>query len=398
MLRRLYSTLASNPLKDVVIVGAARTPVGSFRSTLSAKSAPQLGAIAIQGALKQSGVEADAIGEVLMGNVISAGLGQAPARQAALLAGLPESTICTTVNKVCASGLKAVMLGAQSILLGNHDNIVAGGMESMSNAPFYLNARNGFAYGNQEVLDSILSDGLMCATYKIHMGECAEETAAKYNITREQQDAYALKSYRRAAEAVQTGKFQREIVAVNVETRKGTTIVNEDEEYKRIDIGKVANLKPAFIKTGTITAANASTLNDGASAVVLGRAGASNARPLARILAMADAECNPKSFAIAPSLAIPKALRQAGLTASEIDLWEINEAFGVVALVNMQLLELDPEKVNKFGGAVALGHPIGSSGCRLLVTLVHQLQPGQKGCVAICNGGGGASAMIIERL
>lgn len=374
--------------------------MGSFKSSLGAKSATELGAIAIKGALGRANVLPSEVEEAILGNVISANLGQAPARQAALRAGLPESTICTTINKVCASGLKAVMLGAQSIALGASGIVIAGGMESMSNAPHYLpNLRSGQSYGNATLIDSITGDGLTCGKYKIHMGECSEELAAKLGITRAMQDEYAIQSYQRAAKAVEEGRFKAEIEPVMIESKKGNITVSEDEEFKKVDFTKVHTLKPAFVPTGTITAANSSTLNDGASAVVLSHLSRVGSRtPLARILAMADAECNPKEFGIAPTLAIPKVLQQAGLTAEQIDLWEINEAFSVVALANVQLLKLDPAKVNVFGGAVALGHPIGSSGCRLLVTLVHQLKKGQKGCIAICNGGGGASAMIIEKL
>lgn len=391
--RRAYSTF-----KDVVIVGAARTPVGSFRGSLVSLTAPQLGAIAIQATLKQASISK--VDSVIMGNVLSAGLGQAPARQAALYSGLPESTVCLTVNKVCASGLKAVMLAAQEISLGLQETMVAGGMESMSNAPHYLpNIRMGLPYGHQQITDSIIHDGLTCAKYHIHMGECAEETATKYNISRGEQDAYAIESYRRAAKATADGLFKSEIVPITMDLgKKGTIMISEDEEFKKINFDKVPSLKPAFQSTGTITAANSSTLNDGASAVLLTKVGSSGGKPLARILSMADAECNPKMFTIAPSLAVPMALERAGLKKEQIDLWEINEAFSVVALANIKLLGLDPGKVNIWGGAVSLGHPIGSSGCRLLVTLINQLKSGQKGCVAICNGGGGASAMIIEKL
>lgn len=385
------------------IVGAARTPVGSFRGALAPKSAPQLGAVAIRAAMERAELDSGTVTEAIMGNVLSAGVGQAPARQAALGAGLPESTVCTTVNKVCASGLKAVMLGAQSVALGAHPAVVAGGMESMSNAPYYLpTARAGFGYGHQTVLDAVLQDGLTCARHRLHMGECAEETAAKYDLGREAQDAYAMQSYRRAAEAWAAGRFAAEVVPVSVEGRRGaTTVVREDEEYAKVDFAKFSSLKPVFASQGTITAANASTLNDGAAAVVLAHVealAAGGAKPMARILAMADAECEPKFFTTAPALAIPRALEGAGLRPEDIDLWEINEAFSLVALANIKLLNLDPSKVNTVGGAVALGHPIGSSGCRLLVTLLHQLRPGQRGCVAICNGGGGASALVIEKL
>lgn len=340
--------------------------------------------------------------EVIMGNVLSANVGQAPARQATLKAGLPVSTVCTTVNKVCASGLKAVMLGAQSVALGFSTTVVAGGMESMSQAPYYVpSLRTGQGYGHTMALDAIIADGLTCSRYRIHMGECSEGVARRLGIGREEQDAYARSSYERAAAAVQSGRFQAEIEAVTVEGKRGaTTIVKEDEEWRKVDFSRMASLKPAFLaEGGTITAANASTLNDGASAVILtSLKHQGNAAPLARVLGMADAECDPREFGVAPALAIPQALEMAGLQVGDIDRWEINEAFSVVALANIKLLGLDAARVNVLGGAVSLGHPIGSSGCRLLVTLVHQLQPGQRGCVAICNGGGGASAMIIERL
>lgn len=347
-------------------------------------------------------IDLNSADEVIMGNVLSANLGQAPARQAALKAGLPVSTVCTTVNKVCASGLKAVMLGAQSVALGSSTTVVAGGMESMSQAPYYVpNLRTGQGYGHVMALDAIVADGLTCSRYRIHMGECSEGVAKRLGIGREEQDEYAQRSYERAAAAVQSGRFQTEIETVTVEGKKGaTTAVNEDEEWRKVDFSRIASLKPAFVpEGGTITAANASTLNDGASAVILTSIKhQGDTAPLARILSMADAECDPREFAVAPALAIPRALERASLQVGDIDLWEINEAFSVVALANIKLLGLDAARVNVLGGAVSLGHPIGSSGCRLLVTLVHQLQPGQRGCVAICNGGGGASAMIIERL
>lgn len=336
-----------------------------------------------------------------MGNVLSANLGQAPARQAALKAGLPVSTVCTTVNKVCASGLKAVMLGAQSVALGASATVAAGGMESMSQAPYYLpTLRAGQGYGHATVLDAVVADGLTCGRYRVHMGECTEGVAKRLGIGREEQDGYAQRSYERAAAAVQAGRFQREIESVTIEGKKGaTTVVSEDEEWRKVDFARMASLKPAFLpEGGTITAANASTLSDGASAVILSSIHHRGTIPLARILGMADAECDPREFGVAPALAIPRALEKAGLQLGDIDRWEINEAFSVVALANIKLLGLDATRVNVLGGAVSLGHPIGSSGCRLLVTLVHQLQPGQRGCVAICNGGGGASAMIIEKL
>lgn len=351
-------------------------------------------------------VNGDQVEEVIMGNVLGAGLGQAPAKQVALQASLPESVVCSTVNKVCASGMKAVMNGAQSIALGLNNVVVAGGMESMSNAPYLLEkARSGFGYGHQQVVDHVLKDGLWDAHYQIHMGDCAEETAAKYGIGREAQDAFAIESYKRAAAAWNSGSFKEEIVPVPIAGKRETdrfTFITEDEEYKKIDFDKVSKLKPAFKKEGgTVTAANSSTLNDGASALLLmskSKAESLGKRPLAKILSMADAECNPKQFTIAPSLAIPKALQLAGIDISQVDLFEINEAFSVVALANQQILGLDPAKVNVSGGAVALGHPIGSSGARIIVSLVHLLKPGQIGCAAVCNGGGGASAIVIQKM
>ncbi len=347
-------------------------------------------------------VKGEVVDEVILGNVISGGLGQAPAKQAAMEAGLPERVACWTVNKVCASGMKAVMTGAQSIALGQQKCVVAGGMESMSNAPYLLEkARSGFVYGHQQVTDAVLKDGLWDAKYQIHMGDCAEETAAKYGINRQAQDRFAIESYKRAARANESGLFKAEIVPVPIQTKSTATFVEEDEEFRKVDFEKVPKLKPAFQPNGTVTAANASNLNDGASAVLMMNihlAGELGVKPIAKILSMADAECNPKEFTIAPSLAIPKALERAELTIEQINLFEINEAFSVVALANQQILGLDPSKVNVSGGAVALGHPLGSSGCRIIVTLIHALKSGQIGCAAICNGGGGASAIIIEKL
>ena len=345
----------------------------------------------------------DEVGEVIMGNVLSAGLGQAPAKQAAMEAGLPETVVCSTVNKVCASGMKAFIAGAQSIALGLHRTVIAGGMESMSNAPYLLEkARAGLGYGHQQVTDCVLKDGLWDARYQIHMGDCAEETAAQYGIGREAQDAFAIESYRRAAAASERGAFKDETVPVPVQSKAGVTLVGEDEEFRKVDFAKVPKLRPAFKpEAGTVTAANASTLNDGASAILLmhqSRAQALHLTPLARILSVGEAETNPKLFTIAPSLAIPLALERAGIAIADVALFEINEAFSVVALANQQILGLDPGKVNVSGGAVALGHPIGSSGSRIIVSLVHQLRPGQIGCAAVCNGGGGASAVVIQRL
>lgn len=337
--------------------------------------------------------------------MLSAGLGQAPAKQAAMEAGLPDSTVCSTVNKVCASGMKAVMNAASSIALGLNTVVVAGGMESMSNAPYLLEkARSGFGYGHQQVTDNVLKDGLWDARYQIHMGDCAEETAAKYQIGRQAQDAYAIQSYKRAAAATDSGQFRGEIVPVTLAGKAGAThTVSEDEDYKKVDYEKIPKLKPTFKPgpDGTVTAANASNLNDGASALLLmhrDTAASLALVPLAQILSIADAETNPKLFTIAPSLVIPKVLEMAGLSIADVALFEINEAFSVVALANQQILQLDPAKVNVAGGGVSLGHPIGSSGARILVTLTHLLKPGQIGCAAVCNGGGGASAVVIKKL
>ena len=338
-----------------------------------------------------------------MGNVLSAGMGQAPARQATLFAGLPNSTECTTVNKVCASGLKSVMLASQALALGDRDCMVAGGMESMSNVPFYLaKGRGGFGYGHQSVEDGIIKDGLWDVYDQFHMGNCAENTARSLDIPREHQDEYALRSYRRSAESVQKGVFQREMCPVLVKQRKGSVEVTEDEEYKKINFDKVSSLKPAFQREGgTVTAANASTLNDGAAAVVLMTEAAAQTEgktPLARIVAYADGALAPIDFPIAPAVAMRKAFELSGLKKEDISMFEINEAFSVVVLANIKLLDLDQERVNVNGGAVSLGHPIGMSGTRILGHLAHNLRPGEYGMASICNGGGGASAMIIQKL
>jgi acetyl-CoA C-acetyltransferase len=389
---------------QVYIVGAARTPVGSFRSSLSDKTAPELGSIAIKGALEKSKVNPEQIEAIYMGNVLSAGIGQAPARQAALGAGLPTSVICTTVNKVCASGLKAICIAASDILLGQSEIVIGGGMESMSNAPFYVSGgfRKGIAMGNQTLYDSVIYDGLWDPKYQCHMGEVTERSASKHNISRDEQDSFAIQSYKRSEAATKAGQFKNEIIPVSIVNKKTTVVVDEDEEFKRIDFERMSSLKPAFrSESGTITAANASTINDGASAVVLCSSAAleeNKLSPLARIIAFADAECDPVDFPTAPALAIPKVLKKANLDIKDIDLFEINEAFSAVVIANMKILNIPHEKVNIAGGAVSLGHPIGSSGCRILVTLVNLLKKGQKGLAAICNGGGGASAMIIEKL
>ena len=388
--------------KTVYILSAVRTPMGSFMGAFSSVSATQLGATAIQGALQKAQLDPSLVDEVFMGNVLQAGVGQAPARQAALGAGLGKNVPCTTVNKVCASGMKSIMLGAQSILAGDNHVVVVGGMENMSQTPHYLDGRNGTKFGNIGLLDGITKDGLLDVYSKVPMGNCAELCAEKYAITRADQDAFAINSYQRAAAAWQAGRFADEVVGVSVPQRKGDPIlVQEDEEYKNVFLDKIPSLRPAFDKEGTITAANASTLNDGASALILVSEEAVakyNLKPIAKIVSYADAAQEPEWFTTAPSLAIPKALDKAGLSISDIDYWELNQAFAVVGLANMKILGLDPEKVDVNGGAVALGHPLGNSGSRIIVTLLHVLkQNGAKRVAAgICNGGGGASAMVVE--
>lgn len=390
--------------KEVYIIAAVRTPMGAFMGGLSSIPATQLGSVAIKGALDRSGLNPELVEEVFMGNVLQAGVGQAPARQAALGAGLPISVPCTTVNKVCASGMKAIMLGAQTILAGDNEIVVAGGMENMSQTPHYLDGRNGMKFGNISMLDGITKDGLLDVYSKVPMGTCAEKTAQKYGFTREDQDNFAITSYKRAAAAWEAGKFKDEIVGVSVPQRKGDPIlVVEDEEYKNVFLDKIPALKPAFDKEGTITAANASTLNDGASAVILASKEAvekHGLKPIAKIVSYADAAQEPEFFTTAPSKAVPKALAKAGLTTDQVDFWELNQAFSVVGLANTQILGLNPEKVDVNGGAVALGHPLGNSGSRIIVTLIHVLKQngGKIGGAGICNGGGGASAMIIENI
>ena len=390
--------------KTVYILSAVRTPMGSFMGAFSSVSATQLGATAIQGALQKAQLDPSLVDEVFMGNVLQAGVGQAPARQAALGAGLGKNVPCTTVNKVCASGMKSIMLGAQSILAGDNHVVVVGGMENMSQTPHYLDGRNGTKFGNIGLLDGITKDGLLDVYSKVPMGNCAELCAEKYEITRADQDAFAINSYQRAAAAWQAGRFADEVVGVSVPQRKGDPIlVQEDEEYKNVFLDKIPSLRPAFDKEGTITAANASTLNDGASALILVSEEAVakyNLKPIAKIVSYADAAQEPEWFTTAPSLAIPKALDKAGLSISDIDYWELNQAFAVVGLANMKILGLDPEKVDVNGGAVALGHPLGNSGSRIIVTLLHVLKQNgaKRGAAGICNGGGGASAMVVELL
>ncbi|AHJ98230.1 acetyl-CoA C-acyltransferase [Hymenobacter swuensis] len=391
-------------IKEVVIVAAVRTPIGSFGGSLSSLSAIELGAIALKGALEKAGVDAKEVEQVIMGNVISANLGQAPARQAAKKAGLPDTVECTTVNKVCASGSKAIMFGAQAIMLGQADVVLAGGMESMSNVPYYLDkARFGAKYGHGQMIDGLMKDGLWDPYHDFAMGVAADRTATHYGITREEQDAFAQQSYERSAAAAQAGKKKDEIVPVTITVRGKETVISDDEEYTKADFAKFAGLKPAFGKEGTVTAANASTLNDGAAAVLLmsrEKAEELGVKPLARIRGFADAEQAPEWFTTTPSLAIPKALKHAGVDASEVDFYEINEAFSVVSLANNKLLNLEGSKVNVYGGAVSLGHPLGASGTRIVTTLLNVLQNegGKIGVTGICNGGGGASSIVVEKL
>ena len=390
--------------KEVYIISAVRTPMGSFMGAFSAIPATALGSTAIKGALEKGKVDASIIDEVFMGNVLQAGVGQAPARQAALGAGLGQNVPCTTVNKVCASGMKAIMFCAQSIIAGDNHVVVVGGMESMSMTPHYVAGRNGTKFGNITMLDGITKDGLLDVYSKVPMGNCAELCAKEHNITREDQDNFAITSYTRSAEAWKAGRFDNEIVPVAVPQRKGDPImVNEDEEYKNVFLDKIPGLKPAFDKEGTITAANASTLNDGASALILASKEAVEKyglNPIAKIVSYADAAQAPEWFTTAPSLAVPKALEKAGMQTSDIEYWELNQAFSVVGLANMKILGLDPSKVDVNGGAVALGHPLGNSGSRIIVTLINVLKQNNAkiGGAAICNGGGGASAMIIESI
>ncbi len=389
--------------KEVVIVSAARTPIGSFLGSLSSVAAPKLGAVAIKGALDKINLQADQVQEVLMGNVVQAGVGQAPARQAALEAGIPESVPCTTINKVCASGMKAVMQGAQAIALGDADIIVAGGMENMSMIPHYVHMRNGKKFGPATMEDGLQKDGLVDAYDNNAMGVCADLCAKEYEFSREDQDAFALESYKRSKEAWENGKFKDEVVPVEVPQRRGEPkIFAEDEEYKNIKMEKVTSLRPAFSKEGTVTAANASTINDGAGAVVLmskEKAEELGLTPLATIKSYADAAQEPKWFTTAPSKALPKAINKAGISLDDVDYFEFNEAFAVVGLANIKILGLDDKKVNVNGGAVSLGHPLGCSGVRILITLMNVLKQNNAkvGAAAICNGGGGASAMVIER-
>ena len=389
--------------KNVVIVARARTPIGSFLGGLSSISAPELGAIAIKGALNKINLDPNLVSEVLMGHVVQAGTGQAPARQAAMGAGIPDSVPCTTVNKVCSSGLKAVMQGAQSIALGDAEIVVAGGMESMSQIPHYLAMRQGQKFGPTTLTDGLQKDGLIDVYAQEAMGVFAEQCATEHDCSREDQDAFAISSYERSAKAWAEGKFDDEVVPVSVPQRRGEPLViSEDEEFKNVRMEKIPSLRPAFVKDGTVTAANASTINDGAGAVVLmseERAKELGLKPLARIVSQADAAQAPEWFTTAPAKALPKALNKAGLSLSDIDYFELNEAFSVVGLANMKILDLSPDRVNVNGGAVSLGHPLGCSGVRILITLMGVLDQNDAryGAAGICNGGGGASAMIIER-
>ena len=392
-------------MQEVYIVSAVRTPLGSFGGSLANIPATKLGAVAIKGALEKANVPADQVNEVFMGNVISANLGQAPARQAAFHAGVPHHVSCTTVNKVCASGMKSIMFGAQAIMLGYDDIVVAGGMENMSSIPFYVpKARWGYKYGNAEFVDGLYQDGLKDVYDKCAMGVFADKTADKYNISREEQDAFAIDSYKRSAATTEAGLFAPEIVPVEIPRRKGDPVVmSEDEEYKKVKFEKIPALRPAFSKEGTVTAANASTINDGASALVLvseKKLKELGLKPLARIVSFADAEQEPAWFTTAPTVAAPKALKRAGLKTADIDYFEVNEAFSVVALAFEKIMEIDHAKSNVFGGSVALGHPLGASGARIVSTLNNVLQQknGKYGLAAICNGGGGASALVLERV
>lgn len=391
-------------MNEVVIISAVRTPIGGFGGVFSTLSAVDLGAAAIRGALSRAGVQPDQVQEVYMGNVVSANVGQAPAKQAALKAGLPANIPCTTINKVCASGTKAIMLAAQAIQLGQADVIVAGGMESMSNVPYYVpKARFGYKYGNAELVDGLARDGLVDAYDQCAMGVFADQTAQQYEISREDQDAYTVQSYRRAEASTQNGRFSAEIIAVEVAGRKGSVTVSEDEEYKNVIYEKIPTLKAAFTPGGTVTPASSSPISDGASALVVmsrRKADELGLKPLARILAYADAEQEPQWFTTAPTKAVPLALQRAGLTVDDIDFFEVNEAFSVVPLVFSKVLNVPQEKLNTFGGAVSIGHPLGASGARIVTTLTNILQQtgGRYGAVGICNGGGGASAIVIEKL
>lgn len=390
-------------MKEVYIISAVRTPIGSFGGSLATVSAITLGGIAVKGALERAGVDPKLVQELFLGNVVSAGLGQAPATQVAAAAGLGFEIPCSVVNKVCASGMKAVMLGAQSIMLGQNDVVIAGGTESMSNIPYYLTkARYGYKYGNGEIIDGLQFDGLTDVYNHCAMGVCADNTAKEMNISRQDQDSYAINSYKRSAESWKSGKFKDEIIPVQITDRKGNvTLFEEDEEYKNVNFDKIPGLKAVFTKDGTVTAANASTINDGASALVLmskEKAVKLGLKPIAKIRGFADAAQDPMWFTTTPSLAIPKAMKHAGVEKKDVSYYEINEAFSAVAIANNMKLGLDPEKVNINGGAVALGHPLGASGARIMATLINVLKQNNAniGVAGICNGGGGASAIVLE--
>jgi acetyl-CoA C-acetyltransferase len=392
-------------MQEVFIVAAVRTPIGSFGGNLAGVSATQLGAAAIKGALEKAGISPDQVNEVLMGNVVSANLGQAPARQAARFAGIPDQVPCTTINKVCASGMKCITLGAQSIMLGLNDIVVAGGMENMSQIPYYIpNARWGYKYGNGEIVDGLAKDGLTDVYNQKAMGVCADATAAKYGISREAQDAFAIDSYKRSAASTEAGLFKTEIVPVSIPQKKGEPVqILEDEEFKKVMFDKIPGLRPAFTPDGTVTAANASTINDGAAALILASEAAVKRlglQPIAKIRGFADAEQEPEWFTTTPTIAAPKALKMAGLTKDDIDFFEVNEAFSVVTMAFEKVMEISHDQTNVFGGAVSLGHPLGASGARIVTTLNNVLQHrnGKYGLAAICNGGGGATAIVIERV
>lgn len=391
-------------MKEIYILSAVRTPIGSFGGSLSTVPATKLGATAIKGAIEKAGVSVNDIDEVFMGNVLQAGLGQAPARQAAMFAGISNVVPATTINKVCASGMKSISLAAQSILAGDNDMVVAGGMENMSMVPHYMQARNGQKLGDISVKDGMVLDGLTDVYNDYHMGNAAELCAKECNISREEQDEFAMESYRRAAKAWENGKFKEEVVPVEVPQRRGEpVVVSEDEEYKNVRMEKIPTLRPVFQKEGSVTAANASTLNDGASALIIcskEKAEELGLKPIAKIVSYADAAQEPEWFTTAPSKALPKALKKANLSTSDVDYWELNQAFSVVGLANIQKLGLDSAKVDVNGGAVSIGHPLGNSGSRIIVTLINVLKQngGKIGAAGICNGGGGASAMVIENI
>ncbi|CAI8180834.1 MAG: putative acetyl-CoA acyltransferase [Bacteroidia bacterium] len=392
-------------MNRVYIVAAVRTPMGSFNGMLSGISAPKLGSVAIKGALTKSGLNPSDVDEVYFGNVLQAGVGQAPARQAAILAGLSESTPCTTVNKVCASGMKSISLGASSIMLGHNDIVVTGGMENMSQVPHYLpNSRTGYKYGDFKAIDGLAYDGLRDVYNEYMMGTAADLTAKNFDISREEQDNFAINSYKQTAKSWTSGKFNDEVIPVPIPQRKGDPIMmTEDEEYKNVNFDKIPNLRPVFEKDGSVTAANASTINDGAACIILvseKKLKELGLEPMAEVLSFADAAHQPELFTTAPSVALPIALERAGCSINDVDAFELNEAFSVVGLVNNKLLNLDASKVNINGGAVSMGHPLGASGARIVVTLLHVLKQnsGSLGAAAICNGGGGASAMVIKNV